>query len=101
MGALSGQTVLITGALGTIGQAMVSRYHEEGASVIALDLPDMANVEAKLAKLAPDVRYLGCDLGDLRKAEKAAAELAEEVGGVDILVNNAAFITNKPHEEYS
>ena len=28
-------------------------------------------------------------------------ELADEVGGVDILVNNAAYVVNKPHEEFS
>ncbi len=29
------------------------------------------------------------------------SELAEEVGGIDILVNNAAYVVNKPHEEFS
>jgi NAD(P)-dependent dehydrogenase (short-subunit alcohol dehydrogenase family) len=101
MGILSGKTALITGALGTIGQALVSRYCEEGANVIALDLPDMENADARLAKLGQSVRYFGCDLGDLAGTETRVAELAEDVGGFDILVNNAAYITNRPHEEYS
>ena len=37
MALLQGKNVLITGALGTIGRAMVARFAEEGASVIALD----------------------------------------------------------------
>ena len=40
---LNGKNVLVTGALGTIGQALVARYAEEGANVIALDRPDAPN----------------------------------------------------------
>ena len=98
---LAGKTALITGALGTIGQALVSRYCEEGATVVASDRPDMENVEARLAKLGDGVRYFGCDLNDLAGTEKAVTALADEVGGIDILVNNAAFVVNKPHEEFS
>ena len=53
------------------------------------------------ANLEPSVRYFGCDLGDLAGTETAVTALAEEVGGVDVLVNNAAFVVNKPHEEFS
>ena len=45
MGDLTGKTVLITGALGTIGKALVKRYYEEGATVIASDRPEMENAE--------------------------------------------------------
>ena len=62
---LSGKNVLITGALGTIGQALVARYAEEGASVIALDRPDAANPQETLDAVTEGVRYFGCDLNDL------------------------------------
>lgn len=101
MGLLTGKTALITGALGTIGKALVMRYCEEGAKVIASDRPDMENVDETLRKLGDDVRYFGCDLNDLAGTEEAVSALAEEVGGIDILVNNAAFVVNKPHEQFS
>ena len=101
MGALTGKTVLITGALGTIGKALVMRYYEEGAMVIASDRPDMENAEEILSTLGDGLRYFGTDLNDLAGTEKAVIELADEVGGVDILVNNAAYVVNKPHEEFS
>src|SRR5690349_322566 len=101
MGALTGKTVLITGALGTIGKALVMRYYEEGAMVIASDRPDMENADEILSTLGDGLRYFGTDLNDLAGAEKAVSELAEEVGGVDVLVNNAAYVVNKPHEEFS
>jgi NAD(P)-dependent dehydrogenase (short-subunit alcohol dehydrogenase family) len=101
MGALTGKTVLITGALGTIGKALVMRYYEEGAVVIASDRPNMENADEILSTLGDGLRYFGTDLNDLVGTEKAVSELAEEVGGVDVLVNNAAYVVNKPHEEFS
>ncbi|MFN8682366.1 SDR family oxidoreductase [Paracoccus sp. P2] len=101
MGQLAGKIALITGALGTIGQALVQRFAAEGARVIAADRPDAADAEATLANLADGVRYFGCDLNDLAGTEAAAAALAEEVGGIDILVNNAATVVNKGHEAFS
>ena len=98
---LTGKTVLITGALGTVGRAMVARYAEEGARVIALDRPDAKDPQAVLDAITPNVRYFGCDLNDLAGTEKAVTALAEEIGGIDVLVNNAAFVVNKPHEEFS
>ena len=40
MAELAGKTALITGALGTIGQALLSRFSEEGARIVALDRPE-------------------------------------------------------------
>ncbi|KRB49067.1 3-ketoacyl-ACP reductase [Rhizobium sp. Root708] len=93
---LDNKTVLVTGALGTIGQALVSRYHDVGAKVVALDLP-----HGDPATIAGKARYLGCDLADLAATERAVRGLCDEVGGIDVLVNNAAHITNKPYEDYS
>ena len=101
MSELTDKNVLITGALGTIGQAMVARYAEEGANVIALDLPDAPNAQERLDSIAEGVRYFGCDLNDLAGLESAATALADEVGGIDVLVNNAALVIFKPHEEFT
>ena len=98
---LTGKNVLITGALGTIGQALVARYAEEGANVIALDRPDAPNPQEVLDGIAEGVRYFGCDLNDLEGLESEATALADEVGGIDVLVNNAALVIFKPHEEFT
>ncbi len=97
----TGKNVLLTGALGTVGRAMVARYAEEGATIIALDRPDAENPQALLDGIVKGVRYFGCDLNDLAGTEKAVTALAEDVGGIDILINNAAYVVNKPHEEFS
>lgn len=101
MAQLDGKTTLITGALGTIGQALVQRFAAEGARVIAADRASAVEPEKALALLAPNVRYFGCDLNDLVNTERAAAALAEEVGGIDILINNAATVVNKGLDDFS
>ena len=101
MAQLDGKKVLITGALGTIGQALVARYAQEGASVIALDRPGVANAQATLDAIVKGVRYFGCDLNKLADTEAAVSALAEEVGGIDVLVNNAALVIMKPFEKFS
>ncbi|TJV46072.1 MAG: SDR family NAD(P)-dependent oxidoreductase [Mesorhizobium sp.] len=97
----SGKTVLITGALGTIGRAFVARYREEEARVIASDRPDVLAAQASVSPDDAGVTYFGCDLNDLAGTETSVGELVDAVGGIDILVNNAAYVTNKPHEEFS
>ncbi len=98
---LTGKKVLITGALGTIGQALVARFVEEGAEVIALDRPDAPDPQQTLDSIAPGIRFFGCDLNDLDELERQASALASEVGGFDVLVNNAALVIFKPHEEFT
>ena len=75
MSELTGKNVLITGALGTIGQALVARYAEEGANVIALDRPDAQDPQKVLDGIAEGVRYVGCDLNDLVDLESKATTL--------------------------
>ena len=101
MSDLTGKNVLITGALGTIGQALVARYAEEGAQVIALDHPDAPEPQKVLDAIAPGIRFVACDLNDLEAVESQALDLAEEVGGIDVLVNNAALVIFKQHDEFS
>ncbi|TAV64579.1 SDR family oxidoreductase [Rhizobium leguminosarum] len=101
MPSLNDKTVLITGALGTIGRSLVERYGQEGARVIASDLPGAENADETVRGLAQEARYFGADLNQLSDLESAVTKLADDVGGIDILVNNAAFVVNKPHEEFS
>jgi len=98
---LSDSRALITGGLGTIGRAMATRFADMGCAVTVLDRPDAQDGPARAAALGPGVAFFGCDLNDLAGAETAVRTLAEARGGFDILINNAALIINKPHEEFS
>lgn len=86
---LAEKHALITGGLGTIGQAMVRAFTAAGAAVTVLDRPDMPAQDGQ--------GWLGIDLNDLAGAQRDVAA----AGPFDILVNNAALIVNRPFEEFS
>jgi NAD(P)-dependent dehydrogenase (short-subunit alcohol dehydrogenase family) len=100
MKVLDRRRALITGGLGTIGRAMATRFAEAGAAVLVLDRPDIPEAEAAAATLGEGVRFVGCDLGRLAEAEAAVRTLAQ-TAPIDVLVNNAALIINRPHEDFS
>ena len=93
--------VLITGALGTLGRVQAERFRAAGASITLLDRPDReADGEGFAARIGNGARYIGVDLSALDDAEAAVAALAAE-RTIDILVNNAALIENRPFEQFS
>lgn len=83
--------MLITGGLGSIGQAMVQAFAAAGARVTVLDRPDLD------APAPDDAAWLGVDLNDLAAAQARVAA----TGPFDILVNNAALILNQPFESFT
>ena len=104
MAMLTGKTALLTGALGTLGRAQAEALARAGATVLLLDRPDAEGGDALASRIIADggkALYVGQDLNRLAESEKAVAELAEAHGGIDILINNAALIINKPFEDFS
>ncbi|MDP7149475.1 MAG: SDR family oxidoreductase [Paracoccaceae bacterium] len=69
---------LVTGANGGIGQAIVARLRAEGATVLTTDR---------------DSADLTGDLLDGAFCDALPAQAAEQMGGLDILINNAGIIT--------
>src|SRR5258706_628274 len=88
----AGQTVIVTGAGGGIGEATVRLLHALGASVVAEDIkPSVRQLEKELDRGVALI-------GDVAREETAreAVELAKaRFGKVDVLVNNAARIINR------
>ncbi|MBL0371550.1 SDR family oxidoreductase [Rhizobium sp. KVB221] len=101
MTSMQGKNVLLTGGLGTLGRAQARKFATEGARVIVLDRPEIAEGGELASALGQGVRYFGCDLNRLQQAEHDVALLADELGGFDVLINNAALIINKPFEDFS
>ncbi|MEI3854953.1 MULTISPECIES: SDR family oxidoreductase [Ensifer] len=100
MKSLQGKVALVTGGLGTLGRAQASKLAAEGAAVIVLDRPGL-EAPGQTESLGENVRFLGCDLNDLARTEQLIRLEAEASGGIDILINNAALIINKPFQEFS
>lgn len=93
---LNGKVVVVTAAAGAgIGAAVVRRALEEGAqAVVFSDTHErrLAEAEAALGEEfgAERVRSLVCDVTDEAQVT-ALLDAADELGGVDIMVNNAGL----------
>jgi NAD(P)-dependent dehydrogenase (short-subunit alcohol dehydrogenase family) len=82
---LDGRQVLITGAGGGIGQALVALFNAAGASVAGADREGVSMEGLDLA------HRLAFDLTDARATRDALDRLAADGGAPDVLVSNAGF----------
>lgn len=89
MNTLSGRRVIVTGAAGTLGRLLCQRFTAEGAHVIGLDLH---------GGNAGGVPIKGCDLTDNEAAAAAVTQAVAELGGLDLLINNAGVGGPAPAE---
>lgn len=99
-GRLAGRRALITGAASGIGAAIATRFAGEGASVVLSGRRAALGEETAAAIRAAggDARFVSGDATD----EAAVAELiagCAELGGLDIVVNNAGIAPAGPLEE--
>jgi 3-oxoacyl-[acyl-carrier protein] reductase len=85
------RVVIVTGAARGIGAATAQRFADEGASVAVLDLDQSAAETAAEALGAARAVGLACDVSDAESAEAAVEAVAEQLGKVDVLVNNAGI----------
>jgi NAD(P)-dependent dehydrogenase (short-subunit alcohol dehydrogenase family) len=89
---LDEQTVLITGATGGLGRALVHRAAGHGATVVA-----HGRDERRLRDLALEVEEatgtsidtVAADLADLREVDRLADSVLDTYDRLDVLVNNA------------
>ncbi|HUB31353.1 MAG TPA: SDR family oxidoreductase [Terracidiphilus sp.] len=90
---LRGRAVLVTGGATGIGESLVGHFARQGARVAFLDIQD-GPAEGLVKSLAdagcPKPIYLHCDLTDLEGLQRAVKQVVNALGGVDVLVNNAA-----------
>jgi NAD(P)-dependent dehydrogenase (short-subunit alcohol dehydrogenase family) len=81
MSRLARKVCVITGAAGGIGSATVKRFHDEGATVVGVDLtPD-----------SPGDLALACDVTDEDQVAEMYARVRAEYGRIDVLFNNAGI----------
>jgi NAD(P)-dependent dehydrogenase (short-subunit alcohol dehydrogenase family) len=88
-----GRVAVITGGARGFGKAFGVALAERGAQVVLMDI-DAAAAEAAAAELrGADLKAsaLTCNVADDAQTSAAMASVAEEHGGIDILINNAGL----------
>ena len=108
---LEGKNVLVTGGSSGIGQAIAVRFAEYGANVAInyLRQPEEAaeteeQVQACVAKVQREGVRDVLVQGDVSKEDdvvRMVAEAVEQLGGIDVLVNNAGIQISRPTDELS
>ncbi|WP_249729044.1 SDR family NAD(P)-dependent oxidoreductase [Acidovorax sp. CCYZU-2555] len=90
---LSGQTALITGAAGGLGQAIALAFARQGADLVLADRDRAASeaVAARCRALGVQATALSADLADARQAQALADQALAVSGRIDTLVCNAGM----------
>ena len=86
---LESKTALVTGAARGIGLAIATQLAAAGARVMMNDLDEGALAQASAG--LPGSRSLAGDLTDAAFPQKLVDRTVQELGGLDIIVNNAGY----------
>jgi 3-oxoacyl-[acyl-carrier protein] reductase len=96
----TGKIVLITGASRGIGRECAKQFAERGARVAVHYNRNRQAAETTLASLAGDGHIIvQADMGDPSAVKNMVDTVAGQMGGLDILVNNAAVYEEHPITE--
>ncbi|HXC03738.1 MAG TPA: SDR family NAD(P)-dependent oxidoreductase, partial [Bacteroidia bacterium] len=99
------KVALITGGTGGIGSAICERLYKDGFTLVAnyrdFDKAMKWREEAKKwrddqLKMGIDVKIVEGDISDFASAQRMMKEIEEEIGVVQVLVNNAGITRDTP-----
>ena len=101
---LDGRVAMVTGGAGGIGSAIFEALAAAGARVAVTDL-DVSRAEEVAAEVGgrhgADLVGVGADVADSAAIHAALARITDELGPVDVLVNNAGIDRIQPFVESS
>ena len=89
MKGIEGRVAIVTGAGSGIGRAIAERLAQAGAKVAVCDV--VADAAAEAAQAIDGARAYTIDVSDFDAVQALCSRIAEEMGGIGILVNNAGI----------
>lgn len=101
---LKGKRAVITGAAQGVGLSISEALAKAGAKVILIDIDEtlLKTAQAPLIEKGFEVHTLALDVGDMEATSQVARYIEDEIGPVDILVNNTNMeIIDQPAEVMS
>lgn len=102
MNRVDGKTILVTGAAYGIGSSIASLLAQEGAKIALTDIDDQAGkkLESEIRAAGGQVQYWHLDTSDEDNVKTVFSAVADELGPIDVLVNNAGIAgVDKPTHE--
>jgi NAD(P)-dependent dehydrogenase (short-subunit alcohol dehydrogenase family) len=96
---LKNKVAIVTGAGHGIGRAISQIYAEEGATVFmcSMNLDAGENAAADFRKVGGDATFNRCDVSEPEQISRVVKAASERNGRIDVLCNNAAYITSPWH----
>lgn len=97
---LEGKKVIITGAGRGIGAELAKDFARAGADLMLVSRTqsDLDKVAAEIKEFAPNQTVIGhaCDVSDVDAVKAMVDEADKQLGGIDVLVNNAGINKKMP-----
>ncbi|BBX27565.1 SDR family oxidoreductase [Mycolicibacterium alvei] len=98
---VAGKRILLTGASSGIGEAAAEKFAAKGATVVAVARRQelLEDLVGRISAKGGDARAHAVDLSDLDAVDELVATVERDLGGVDILINNAGRSIRRPLAE--
>jgi NAD(P)-dependent dehydrogenase (short-subunit alcohol dehydrogenase family) len=93
------KVALITGAARGIGQAFAQRLAQDGFTIALLDRLDCHDTAKLVHEAGSEAHIFRVDLSEKADIDRVASEVQSQLGGVDVLINNAGILPNKSFDE--
>ncbi len=100
---LKGKRVLLTGATGGLGQALATELARKGAqlALVGRDQVKLNQLQNALEKTATSVTSITADLSEAGAIIHIAEAAKQQIGSIDILINNAGVLDFTKFEQQS
>lgn len=99
---LSGKTALVTGAVTGLGKAMAMALARHGARVVLNGRSGerLMNAREEFSSLGLAVHSACFDIGDLDAAGREIQAVNQDIGAIDILINNVGFRDRRAVQDF-
>ena len=98
---LDGKVAIVTGSSRGLGQAMAVGLAEAGAEITLVDILDMSDSKERIEKLGRQCIAITADLSKKGCVDEIVSTTVRQLGGIDILFNNAGIIRRAPFTEFT